>query len=65
MLAEGTVIRVGVPAKDLSLYIQENSADINKGNFVADMSSGCFYAIRIGENAETIKTWLAALRRLL
>ncbi len=63
MLAEGTVIRVGVPAKDLSLYMQENSANINEGDFVADMSSGCLYAIRTGENAETIKPWLAALRR--
>ena len=63
MLAEGTVVRVGVAAKDLSLYIQENSVRINEGNFVADMSSGCLYAIRTGENAGTIKTWLAALRQ--
>ncbi len=63
MLVEGTVIRVGIPAKDLSRYIQKNSAIINEGGFVADMSSGCLYAIKASGAAEAINTWVAALRQ--
>ena len=63
MLAEGTVVRVGIPAKDLSLYIQKNSEIINEGKFVADLSSGCLYAIKTRGNAETISAWVAKLRQ--
>ncbi len=61
MLAEGTVVRVGVPAKDLSHYLQKNSAIVNEGGCVADMSSGCLYAIKTSGDAEEINTWVAAL----
>ncbi len=63
MLGAGTVVRVGVPAKDLSLYMQENSTHINEGKFVADMSSGCLYAIKTKGNAAAISTWVAGLRQ--
>ncbi len=63
MLAEGTVVRIGVPAKDLSLYIQENSTTINEEKFVADMSSGCLYAIKTPGNTEAISTWVTTLRQ--
>ena len=63
MLAEGTVVRVGIPAKDLSLYIQENSTTINEGKFVADLSSGCLYVIKTPGNAEAISPWVAKLRQ--
>ena len=60
-LAQGTVVRVGVPAKDVAVYIQENSEVVESGRFVADMSSGCLYAIKtIGDVAET-SSWLATL----
>ena len=63
MLAEGMVVRVGIPAKDLSLYIQKNNEIINEGTFVADLSSGCLYAIKTRGNAEAISAWVTALRQ--
>ncbi|GAC1661394.1 MAG: FAD-binding oxidoreductase [Ktedonobacteraceae bacterium] len=63
MLAEGTVVRVGVPAKNLPSYIQENSAIINECDFLADLSSGCLYAIKTIGNSHAIGTWVTALRQ--
>ena len=63
MLAEGTVVRVGVAAKDLAAYIQENSEVINEGEFLADMSSGCLYAIKTLGDSEATRTWVTALRQ--
>lgn len=63
MLAKGTVVRVGVAAKDLAVYIQENSKVLDKGEFLADMSSGCLYVIKTPESSEVIHTWVASLRQ--
>ena len=63
MLAEGTVVRVGIPAKDLSRFMQKNSPIVNEGGFVADMSSGCLYAIKTPGDAEEMNTWVATLRQ--
>ncbi len=62
MLAKGTIARIGVPAKDLSAYIQGNLANIEQERFVADMSSGCLYAVNSKGNAGEMQAWLAALR---
>ncbi|GAC1647422.1 MAG: hypothetical protein NVS4B12_15160 [Ktedonobacteraceae bacterium] len=62
-LATGTVLRVGVPAKDLFAYLQENIAALNESRYIADMSSGCLYAVKTtGQNAE-IRAWITTLRQ--
>ncbi|GAC1354677.1 MAG: FAD-binding oxidoreductase [Ktedonobacteraceae bacterium] len=63
MLATGTVVRIGVPAKDLLAYMQENIALINEGAFLADMSSGCLYAIKTTGTDTEIRAWVTALRQ--
>ncbi len=63
MLAEGTVVRIGVPAKDLSAYVRENMALLNGSTFVADMSSGCLYAVRTTGTDAELSTWVEALRQ--
>ncbi len=62
MLDMGTVVRIGVPPKDLPTYMQENKSLYDE-RYSADMSSGCLYAVKeTGAEAE-IREWIAALRR--
>lgn len=63
MLATGTVVRIGVPAKDLSVYMQQHTTLLNEGNFLADMSSGCLYAVKTIGSSTEIRSWVAALRQ--
>jgi len=63
MLATGTIVCVGVPAKDLSVYMQENMVAINEESFLADMSSGCLYAIKTIGNSNEIQEWITLLRQ--
>ena len=63
LLAVGTVIRVGVPAKDLPAYMQEHMALIHEGDFVADISSGCLYVIKTIGSINEMSSWLNGLRQ--
>lgn len=54
-------VRVGVPARELPSYIQDQSSALNEGAFLADMSSGFVYAIR--QPATGAAAWLEALRQ--
>lgn len=62
-LQNGSVVRVGLPAKDLSAYLLDRSHLFEDAPFVADMSSGCLYAIAHAETSIEIARWLHALRR--
>jgi hypothetical protein len=53
---------VGVPARDLPVYIQDQASILNAGNFIADLSSGFVYAIQQPETLEEARNALAALR---
>jgi glycolate oxidase subunit GlcD len=55
-------VRVGVPARDLPTYIQDQSSILNAGNFIAELSSGFVYAIQEPETLEEARDALAALR---
>ena len=63
MLATGTVVRVGVAAKDLSIYMQENTVHISESAFLADISSGCLYAIKTIGSSNEIQEWISSLRQ--
>ena len=63
MLATGTVVRVGVAAKDLSTYMQENTVHISESAFLADISSGCLYAIKTIGSSNEIQEWISSLRQ--
>lgn len=58
----GTVVRVGVSPKDLPLYMQEHKSLYHE-MYVADMSSGCLYAVKETGTEAEIREWVAALRR--
>jgi D-lactate dehydrogenase (cytochrome) len=56
-------VRVGVPSKDLPAYMQGQSTVLNTGTFIADIASGCLYAMRSGEDANEASAWLESLRK--
>jgi glycolate oxidase subunit GlcD len=56
-------VRIGVAPRDLPAYMQNQSAILNRGTFIADIASGCLYAIRPGEDADEANAWLEALRK--
>lgn len=62
-LAVGTVVRVGVPAKDVAAYIQAYAALDNRSAFIADMSSGCFYVRRDRGTVGKLRAWVEVLRQ--
>ncbi len=55
-------VRVGVPASDLPAYIQDQASILNKGTFIADLSSGFVYSIQQPETASEARETLEALR---
>ena len=55
--------RIGVAPKDLPAYMQDQSAVLNTGPFIADIASGCLYTIKPGEDANVANAWLEALRK--
>jgi FAD/FMN-containing dehydrogenase len=62
-LPTSTVVRVGIPAKDLSTYVQHTQVAFRReGSFIADFASGFVYAVRPDDTAAEINNWLAAVR---
>jgi D-lactate dehydrogenase (cytochrome) len=55
-------VRVGVPARDLPAYIQDQSATLDAGSFLADLSSGFVYGVQQPETLEEAQQTLKALR---
>jgi glycolate oxidase subunit GlcD len=55
-------VRVGVPARDLPVYIQDQSATLEAGSFLADLSSGFVYVIQQPETFEEAEQTLNMLR---
>ena len=56
-------VRVGVPAKDLPAYINDHARLLNKGIFLADISSGQLYAMLTAEHEHEAAKWLEQLRQ--
>ncbi len=56
------LVRIGVPVKDLSAYLQTQEALLNTGPYIADIGNGFVYLRRQFATAEEANVWLAALR---
>lgn len=56
-------VRAGVPPRDLPAYIQDQSALLHEGTFIADIASGFLYAIRSADKLTESHAWLEGLRR--
>ncbi|MEO6888252.1 MAG: FAD-linked oxidase C-terminal domain-containing protein [Ktedonobacteraceae bacterium] len=61
--AEALHLRVGLPARDLPAYMQDQASVLNAGSFVADISSGLLYAAHTLEDAGAASAWVAGLRK--
>jgi D-lactate dehydrogenase (cytochrome) len=55
-------VRVGVPARELPAYIQDQSATLDTGSFLADLSNGFVYAVQQPETLEDAQQTLKTLR---
>ncbi len=57
-------VRAGVAAKDVAAYVNDQADVLNKGAFLADMSSGLVYAVATKvDAAEEARAWLEKIRR--
>jgi len=56
-------VRVGVAAKDVAAYMNDQAATLNIGTFLADMSSGLVYAMIPSDNVDEAREWLERLRQ--
>jgi FAD/FMN-containing dehydrogenase len=56
-------VRVGVAAKDVATYVNDQAATLNAGTFLADMSSGLVYAMTPSDNVDEARERLERLRQ--
>jgi glycolate oxidase subunit GlcD len=59
---QNVLIRIGLPVKDLPVYLQDHTDLFQEGSFLADVSNGFIYALQQIDRAD-ISTWLSTLRR--
>jgi len=56
-------VRVGVAAKDMASYVNDQAGVLNRGTFLADMSSGLVYAMTTSDDMSEAQEWLERLRQ--
>ena len=56
-------MRVGVPAKDLPAYINDQDALLHTGTFLADIGNGLLYAMLAPHDVQEAASWLEQLRQ--
>jgi len=56
-------VRVGVAAKDVASYVNDQAGELNRGTILADMSSGLVYAMMPSDDVDEAKKWLERLRQ--
>ncbi len=59
-------VRVGVPARDMPAYINEQATILQRGAFLADMANGLLYAtlnVRTAREATEAYDWIEQLRK--
>jgi glycolate oxidase subunit GlcD len=56
-------IRAGVPAGELTAYVQDQAALLLQSAFIADIACGFVYASRPADNLEEVRAWLDGLRQ--
>src|SRR5437588_625468 len=56
-------VRIGVAAKDVASYLNDQAGGLNRGTFLADMSSGLVYAMMPSDDVDEAKKWLERLRQ--
>src|SRR2546421_669143 len=56
-------VRVGVAAKDVASYVNDQAGVLNRGTFLADMSGGLVYAMMASDDMSEAQEWLERLRQ--
>ncbi|GCE04656.1 FAD-binding oxidoreductase [Dictyobacter aurantiacus] len=59
---QSLVVRIGVPVKNLAIYLEGISRQLKDTSYVVDFASGFVYAIYNMESAEAARAWLTAVR---
>ncbi len=60
--SQSVQVRVGIPAKDLPAYINDQSAILQHGAFLADIGNGLLYATINASDATQAQRWIEQLR---
>jgi len=56
-------VRVGVAAKDVAAYVNDQATVLNEGTFLVDISSGLVYAMTTSDDVGEAQEWLERLRQ--
>jgi D-lactate dehydrogenase (cytochrome) len=59
--ADAFTVRIGVPAKELALYLERHSALLRDSAYVVDFASGLIYALRRYVSVAPAREWIDAL----
>lgn len=61
--ADAFILRIGVPVKELALYLEDHAVLLQEGSYVVDFASGLIYATRRFSTVAAASTWIEALRQ--
>lgn len=56
-------VRIGIPNRNVAMYIQDQANCLNAGSFSADISNGLIYASKEFEERADASMWLETLRK--
>ena len=59
---QSVLLRVGIPTKDMPMYINDQSAILQHGAFLADIGNGLLYATMNASDATPAQRWIEQLR---
>ncbi|GCF06840.1 FAD-binding oxidoreductase [Dictyobacter arantiisoli] len=57
------VVRIGIPARDLVLYSEQQAALLQEGTYIVDIANGFIYVVRQYTTLAELQNWLDALRQ--
>ncbi len=56
------LVRVGVPPKDVAVYVNDQAALLNERAFLVDIANGMVYAVTQQDDVELARNWIERLR---
>ncbi|WP_307720574.1 FAD-binding oxidoreductase [Dictyobacter kobayashii] len=60
---DALVVRIGVPVKNLAIYLEGVASLLHETSYVVDFANGFVYAIHSSKNPRAAQEWLDALRQ--
>jgi D-lactate dehydrogenase (cytochrome) len=62
-VADAFIVRIGVPVKELALYLERHAALLQESSYTVDFASGLIYVTRCFSTTTAASTWIDALRQ--